>query len=115
MTMDATPPPAPVRANTFYSNLGLIPFALAHFLPFLAYFTGVTTTALWLFFVLFFVRQWAVTAGYHLNKQHWNTVRLDGSVPDEALRQMIDESWCRVVTGLKKSERQALLGPNTHD
>ena len=65
MTMDATPPPAPVRANTFYSNLGLIPFALAHFLPFLAYFTGVTTTALWLFFVLFFVRQWAVTAGYH--------------------------------------------------
>jgi predicted DNA-binding protein (MmcQ/YjbR family) len=53
----------------------------------------------------------AVTAGYHLNKQHWNTVRLDGSVPDEVLRHMMDDSWQRVVAGLKKSERQALLGP----
>ena len=53
----------------------------------------------------------AVTAGYHLNKQHWNTVRLDGSVPDDALLQMIDESWSRVVAGLKKGERLALLGP----
>ena len=55
----------------------------------------------------------AVTAGYHLNKQHWNTVRLDGSVPDDTLRQMIDESWSRVVAGLKKSERLALLGPSS--
>ena len=55
----------------------------------------------------------AVTPGYHLNKQHWNRVRLDGSVPDDTLRQMIDESWSRVVAGLKKSERLALLGPNT--
>ena len=54
----------------------------------------------------------AVSAGYHLNKQHWNTVRLDGSVPDDTLRQMIDESWSRVVAGLKKSERLALLGPS---
>ena len=54
----------------------------------------------------------AVTPGYHLNKQHWNTVRLDGSVPDDTLRQMIDESWSRVVAGLKKSERLALLGPS---
>ena len=54
----------------------------------------------------------AVTAGYHLNKQHWNTVRLDGSVPDDTLRQMIDESWSRVVAGLKNSERLALLGPS---
>jgi predicted DNA-binding protein (MmcQ/YjbR family) len=53
----------------------------------------------------------AVTPGYHLNKQHWNTVRLDGSVPDEVLRRMMDDSWQRVVAGLKKSERQALLGP----
>ncbi len=53
----------------------------------------------------------AVTPGYHLNKQHWNTVRLDGSVPDEVLRRMMDDSWQQVVAGLKKSERQALLGP----
>ncbi len=53
----------------------------------------------------------AVTAGYHLNKQHWNTVRLDGSVPDDTLRQLIDESWSRLVPGAKKRERLALLGP----
>ncbi len=52
----------------------------------------------------------AVTAGYHLNKQHWNTVRLDGSLPDTLLQEMIDHSWLRVVAGLKKSERLALLG-----
>ena len=53
-----------------------------------------------------------VKPGWHMNKQHWNTVRLDGSVPDDTLRQMIDESWSRVVAGLKKSERLALLGPS---
>lgn len=36
----------------------------------------------------------------------------DGSLSDELLRTMIDESWQRVVAGLKKSERLALLGPN---
>lgn len=35
----------------------------------------------------------AVQPGYHLNKQHWNTVTLDGSVPDDEVRQMIDESY----------------------
>jgi predicted DNA-binding protein (MmcQ/YjbR family) len=55
----------------------------------------------------------AVSAGYHLNKQHWNTVTLDGSLSDELLRTMIDESWQRVVAGLKKSERLALLGPGS--
>jgi stearoyl-CoA desaturase (Delta-9 desaturase) len=64
MTMDVTPP-APVRANTLYSKLGVIPFIIAHFMPFLAYFTGVTNTAVWFFLISFFVRQWAVTAGYH--------------------------------------------------
>ena len=55
----------------------------------------------------------AVTAGYHLNKRHWNTLRLDGSLPDELVQTMIDHSWQQVVAGLKKAERQALLGnPN---
>jgi predicted DNA-binding protein (MmcQ/YjbR family) len=31
----------------------------------------------------------AITAGYHLNKRHWNTVVADGSVPDTLLRDMI--------------------------
>lgn len=35
----------------------------------------------------------AVTAGYHQNKEHWNTVILDGSIPDEDVRRMIAESY----------------------
>ena len=52
----------------------------------------------------------AVTAGYHLNKRHWNTLRLDGSLTDELVQTMTDHSWQQVVAGLKKAERQALLG-----
>ena len=51
----------------------------------------------------------AVTPGYHLNKRHWNTVTLDGSVPETELRRLIDDSYILVVQGLKKAERDALL------
>lgn len=35
----------------------------------------------------------AVTAGYHQNKEHWNTIILDGSIPDKDIYQMIEESY----------------------
>ena len=35
----------------------------------------------------------AVIPGYHQNKEHWNTVILDGSIPDEEIRRMIAESY----------------------
>jgi len=47
----------------------------------------------------------AVLPGYHMNKRHWNTVVLDGTVPEEALRAMIDESYRLVVAGLPKAKR----------
>ena len=47
----------------------------------------------------------AVTPGYHLNKRHWNTVVLDGSVPDDELADMIEHSYLRVVAGLPKATR----------
>ena len=50
----------------------------------------------------------AVIPGYHLNKRHWNTVILDGSVPDAEVLAMIDESWRLVAQGLKKEDRSAL-------
>ena len=34
-----------------------------------------------------------VTAGYHMNKTHWNTITMGGDVPDEELRRMIDKSY----------------------
>ncbi|WP_199432141.1 MmcQ/YjbR family DNA-binding protein [Qaidamihabitans albus] len=48
----------------------------------------------------------AITAGYHLNKRHWNTVVLDGSVPDELVRDMIEDSYDLVVAGLPKAQRE---------
>lgn len=52
----------------------------------------------------------AVSPGYHLNKRHWNTVILDGTVPDEVIRGWIDDSYDLVVAGLPKREREN-LGP----
>ncbi len=35
----------------------------------------------------------AVVPGYHLSKEHWNTIILDGSIPDEDIKRMIAESY----------------------
>ena len=50
----------------------------------------------------------AVLPGYHMNKRHWNTVILDGSVPQEELLEMIDGSYALVVKGLTKKQRSQL-------
>ena len=52
----------------------------------------------------------SITGGYHLNKRHWNTVVLDGSVPDQLLRDMIEDSYDLVVAGLPLAQRTAGLG-----
>jgi predicted DNA-binding protein (MmcQ/YjbR family) len=39
----------------------------------------------------------AVTPGYHMNKTHWNTVNLDGSIPDREIFSWIDHSYERVA------------------
>jgi predicted DNA-binding protein (MmcQ/YjbR family) len=41
-----------------------------------------------------------VTAGYHMNKKHWNTVVLDGAIPDAEVRKMIDHSYELVAAKL---------------
>ena len=50
----------------------------------------------------------AVTAGYHLNKRHWNTVRLDGSVPDQRLAEWIEDSYELALAGLTRAQRAAI-------
>jgi predicted DNA-binding protein (MmcQ/YjbR family) len=52
----------------------------------------------------------AVTPGYHLNKRHWNTVALDGSLPEEELLDLIDHSYQLVVAGLPRTERMQVEG-----
>jgi predicted DNA-binding protein (MmcQ/YjbR family) len=50
----------------------------------------------------------AVLPGYHLNKRHWNTVIVDGSLPDEMLRNMVEDSYDLVVSKLPQARRRAL-------
>lgn len=52
----------------------------------------------------------AVQPGYHMNKAHWNTVTLDGSVPDAEVLGMVDDSYDLVVGGLSRAARESLLG-----
>lgn len=48
----------------------------------------------------------AVTPGCHMNKKHWNTVKLDGSISDSMLKVWIFKSYRLVVAGLPKRKRE---------
>jgi len=50
-----------------------------------------------------------ITAGYHLNKRHWNTITLDGSLPDQMIADMIEDSYDLVVSKLPQTRQRALL------
>jgi predicted DNA-binding protein (MmcQ/YjbR family) len=45
-----------------------------------------------------------VRPGYHMNKKHWNTVLLDGGIPENEIRRMIDQSYELVVKSLPKAQ-----------
>ena len=49
----------------------------------------------------------AIAPGYHLNKRHWNTVTIDGSLPDQMLSEMLTDSYDLVVASLPKARRPA--------
>jgi len=50
----------------------------------------------------------AVKPGYYMNKEHWNTVTLDGSIEKAIVMGMIDSSYDLVTRGLKKADREKL-------
>lgn len=49
-----------------------------------------------------------VLPGYHMHKKHWNTVLVDGSVPDQLIREWIDHSYQLVVEKLTKQQQAKL-------
>lgn len=51
----------------------------------------------------------AVAPGYHMNKQHWVTVLLDGTVPEDLLTGMVEDSYDLVVSGLSRKVRGGLV------
>jgi len=49
-----------------------------------------------------------IIPGYHMSKKHWNTVMMDGTVPDNLTKELIDHSYDLVVSGLTKKLKAEL-------
>lgn len=49
-----------------------------------------------------------IQPGYHMNKKHWNTVSVKGSLSNALIREMIKESYDLVVAGLPAKDRLRL-------
>lgn len=50
----------------------------------------------------------AVTPGWHMNKRHWNTIVLDGSLPPKLVRELVEHSYQLVVAALSAKVRASL-------
>ena len=50
----------------------------------------------------------AVKPAYHMNKQHWNSIRVDGTISDDMIKNLIDESYDLVVMKLTRKQQQEL-------
>ncbi|MFC8146112.1 MmcQ/YjbR family DNA-binding protein [Streptomyces paradoxus] len=52
-----------------------------------------------------------IVPGWHMNKRHWNTVTIDGDLPDQLVRELIEDSYDLVVAGLPRADRLRLDRP----
>ncbi|MFE9442671.1 MmcQ/YjbR family DNA-binding protein [Streptomyces sp. NPDC006602] len=52
-----------------------------------------------------------IIPGYHMNKRHWNTVTVDGDLPDRLVRELVEDSYDLVVAGLPRADRLRLDRP----
>ncbi len=50
----------------------------------------------------------SIRPGYHMNKQHWNTITIDGSVPKKLIIELIDHSYELIKNSLPKKQRDTL-------
>ena len=51
-----------------------------------------------------------IIPGYYMNKIHWNSVKADGEVPDDLLKDMLDKSYRLVLASLSKKKQKEILG-----
>lgn len=52
-----------------------------------------------------------IVPGRHMNKRHWNTVTVDGALPDRLVRELVEDSYDLVVAGLPRADRLRLDRP----
>lgn len=50
----------------------------------------------------------AIRPGYHMNKQHWNSVYVDGTLSDELIFELVDHSYELIAAGLPKKLKEEL-------
>ena len=50
-----------------------------------------------------------IIPGYYMNKVHWNSIKPDGIIPDELMKEMLDKSYDLVLHGLSKKLQRELL------
>ena len=51
-----------------------------------------------------------IIPGYYMNKIHWNSVKADGEVPDDVLKDMLDKAYQIVFESLTKKKQKEILG-----
>lgn len=54
-----------------------------------------------------------IIPGYYMNKVHWNSIRVEGTVPDELVRELLDRSYLRVLSGFSKKKQKEILEEQT--
>ena len=53
-----------------------------------------------------------IIPGYYMNKMHWNSIKPDGEVPDELLKDLLEKSYLLVLGSLSKKLQQEILSQN---
>ncbi|MCB1121884.1 MAG: MmcQ/YjbR family DNA-binding protein [Verrucomicrobiae bacterium] len=59
-------------------------------------------------------RHEAIEPGYHMNKKHWNTLTLDGSLPGELVEDLVRHSYELVVSGMSKKDQAKVKEASSH-
>lgn len=57
-----------------------------------------------------------IIPGYYMNKKHWNSIKVDGQVPDDLLKDLLDKAYQLVLKGFsKKKQKEILEGMNVEN
>ena len=56
-----------------------------------------------------------IIPGYYMNKVHWNSIKAEGNVPDEMLKEMLEKSYRLVLGGFSKKRQKELLEGENHN
>ena len=56
-----------------------------------------------------------IVPGYYMNKAHWNSLYLDGDVPDDVVQTMVEESHRLIFTSLSKKIQAEIMGGHEND